>query len=79
MDSGRFLFSLYRNLTLSYSHAYIWSLIKFGKSRQVMSNQEAVDSIKGVKDAKSAAKQLSEEAVARKSSDDISVVVVKFQ
>jgi protein phosphatase 1L len=46
---------------------------------KVMSNQEAVDSIKGVKDAKSAAKQLSEEAVARRSSDDISVVVVKFQ
>ncbi|KAF2546998.1 hypothetical protein F2Q70_00023388 [Brassica cretica] len=45
---------------------------------KVMSNQEAVDSIKGIKDAKSAAKHLSEEAVARKSSDDISVVVVKF-
>ena len=44
-----------------------------------MSNQEAVDSVKGIKDAKSAAKRLAEEAVARKSSDDISVVVVKFQ
>jgi len=44
-----------------------------------MSNQEAVDSIKGIKDAKAAAKHLAEEAVARKSSDDISVVVVKFQ
>ncbi|WZZ42582.1 hypothetical protein YC2023_038841 [Brassica napus] len=46
---------------------------------KVMSNQEAVDSVKGIKDAKSAAKRLAEEAVARKSSDDISVVVVKFQ
>ncbi|CAN7117552.1 unnamed protein product [Brassica rapa subsp. narinosa] len=46
---------------------------------KVMSNQEAVDSVKGIKDAKSAAKRLAEEAVARKSSDDISVVVVRFQ
>ncbi|KAM7492570.1 hypothetical protein LguiA_035491 [Lonicera macranthoides] len=46
---------------------------------KVMSNQEAVDCIKNVKDARSAAKCLAEEAVARRSSDDISVIVVKFQ
>jgi len=44
---------------------------------KVMSNQEAVDSIKDIKDAQSAAKHLTEEAVARKSKDDISCIVVK--
>lgn len=43
-----------------------------------MSNQEATDAIKHVKDPRSAAKHLTEEALARKSSDDISVVVVRF-
>ncbi|KAK8300542.1 hypothetical protein E1A91_D05G402800v1 [Gossypium mustelinum] len=37
---------------------------------KVMSNQEAVDAIKGIKDARSAAKHLTE--------DDISIIVVKF-
>lgn len=46
---------------------------------KVMSNQEAVDCIKNVKDARSAAKQLTEEALARRSTDDISCVVVRFQ
>lgn len=46
---------------------------------KVMSNQEAVDTIKNIKDALSAAKRLTEEALNRKSSDDISCVVVKFQ
>lgn len=46
---------------------------------KVMSNQQAVDAIKDVKDARSAAKALTEEALKRKSSDDISCVVVKFQ
>lgn len=45
---------------------------------QVMSNQEAVDCIRGIKDAKRAAKHLNEEAIARKSTDDISCVVVRF-
>ncbi|KAJ6753783.1 PROTEIN PHOSPHATASE 2C 39-RELATED [Salix purpurea] len=45
---------------------------------KVMSNQEAVDSIKNIKDALSAAKRLTEEALNRRSSDDISCVVVKF-
>jgi protein phosphatase 1L len=44
-----------------------------------MSNQEAVDAVKNIKDALSAAKRLTEEALNRKSSDDISCVVVKFQ
>ncbi|KAI7750390.1 hypothetical protein M8C21_013406, partial [Ambrosia artemisiifolia] len=42
---------------------------------KVMSNQEAVDCIKNVKDAKVAAKQLTQEALAKKSSDDISCIV----
>lgn len=45
---------------------------------QVMSNQEAVDAVKDIKDAQAAAKHLTEAAVARKSSDDISCIVVKF-
>lgn len=46
---------------------------------KVMSNQEAVDSIKHIKDAQSAAKHLTEAAISRKSKDDISCIVVKFQ
>ena len=44
-----------------------------------MSNQEAVDLIKDIKDPNSAAKRLTEEALARKSRDDISCIVVRFQ
>ncbi|KAK3198874.1 hypothetical protein Dsin_022289 [Dipteronia sinensis] len=46
---------------------------------KVMTNQEAVDAIKNIKDARSAAKHLTEEALARQSTDDISCVVVRFQ
>ncbi|PSR95335.1 Protein like [Actinidia chinensis var. chinensis] len=46
---------------------------------KAMTNQEAVDSIKNIKDAHSAAKQLVAEAQSRKSRDDISCIVVKFQ
>lgn len=46
---------------------------------QVMSNQEAVDCIKHIKDAQSAAKRLTDEALSKKSKDDISCIVVKFQ
>ncbi|KAK9150193.1 hypothetical protein Syun_008502 [Stephania yunnanensis] len=45
---------------------------------KVMPNQDAVDAIKQIKDAQSAAKHLTEEAVSRKSKDDISCIVVKF-
>ncbi|KAJ7948678.1 Protein phosphatase 2C family protein [Quillaja saponaria] len=45
---------------------------------KVMSNQEAVDSIRQIKDARSAARHLTEEALNRKSSDDISCIVVRF-
>ncbi|CAL5335966.1 unnamed protein product [Camellia sinensis] len=45
---------------------------------QVMTNQEAVDCIKNIKDAKSAAKHLTEEALARNSSDDISCIVIRL-
>ncbi|GKU93090.1 hypothetical protein SLEP1_g6718 [Rubroshorea leprosula] len=45
---------------------------------KVMSNQEAVDTIKHLKDAQAAAKRLIEEAISRKSKDDISCIVVKF-
>ncbi|MED6216065.1 hypothetical protein PIB30_004095 [Stylosanthes scabra] len=46
---------------------------------KVMSNQEAVDSIKQIKDADAAAKHLIQEAVSKKSKDDISCIVVRFQ
>ncbi|KAK4849734.1 hypothetical protein QYF36_000363 [Acer negundo] len=46
---------------------------------KVMTNQEAVDAIKNIKDARSAAKHLTEEALVRQSTDDISCVVVRFQ
>ncbi|XP_077253892.1 putative protein phosphatase 2C 39 [Tasmannia lanceolata] len=45
---------------------------------KVMSNQEAVDSIRDIKDAQSAAMHLTEEALSRKSKDDISCIVVSF-
>lgn len=44
-----------------------------------MSNQEAVDAIKDIKDPRAAAKHLADEAVVKKSKDDISCVVVKFE
>lgn len=43
-----------------------------------MSNEEAVKCVRDIKDAKSAAKRLNEEAVARRSTDDISSIVVRF-
>lgn len=43
-----------------------------------MSNEEAVNSIRGIKDAQMAAKHLTDEALSRKSKDDISVIVVSF-
>ncbi|KAL6975857.1 protein-serine,threonine phosphatase [Sarracenia purpurea var. burkii] len=45
---------------------------------KVISNQEAVDCIKNIKDAPSAARHLTDEALSRKSRDDISCIVVKF-
>ncbi|EOX99474.1 Phosphatase 2C family protein isoform 1 [Theobroma cacao] len=44
---------------------------------KVMSNQEAVDTIKNIKDAQSAAKLLIEAAVSKKSKDDISCIVAE--
>ena len=46
---------------------------------KVMSNQEAVDLIKSIKDPQAAAKELIEEAVSKQSTDDISCIVVRFQ
>ncbi|ESQ50448.1 hypothetical protein EUTSA_v10002064mg [Eutrema salsugineum] len=46
---------------------------------KVMSNQEAVDAIKSIKDPQAAAKELIEEAIAKNSKDDISCIVVRFQ
>lgn len=46
---------------------------------KVLSNQEAADCIKDIKDARSAAKHLNEHALANGSTDDISCVVVRFQ
>ncbi|KAJ8755075.1 hypothetical protein K2173_016702 [Erythroxylum novogranatense] len=45
---------------------------------KVMPNQEAADIVMNIKDARSAAKRLTEEALNRKSADDISCIVVKF-
>ncbi|XP_009599627.1 probable protein phosphatase 2C 9 [Nicotiana tomentosiformis] len=46
---------------------------------KVMSNQEAVDIARSVKDPQKAAKQLTAEALKRDSKDDISCVVVRFR
>lgn len=46
---------------------------------QVMSNQDAVNCIRDIKDARLAAKRLNEEALERGSTDDISCVVIKFK
>ncbi|KAK4478985.1 hypothetical protein RD792_014492 [Penstemon davidsonii] len=46
--------------------------------RNVMSNQEAVDMIRHIRDPQSAAKRLTTEALARKSKDDISCIVIRF-
>ncbi|XWS54154.1 hypothetical protein CRYUN_Cryun10bG0064700 [Craigia yunnanensis] len=45
---------------------------------KVVSNQEAVDTIKNIKDAQLAAKLLIEAAISKKSKDDISCIVVRF-
>ncbi|XP_042499458.1 probable protein phosphatase 2C 44 isoform X2 [Macadamia integrifolia] len=45
---------------------------------KVMKNQEAVDLVKSVKDPQAAAKCLTMEALARKSKDDISCIVIRF-
>lgn len=59
------------------SEVLIWVLLLI--FRQVMSNEEAVDSIKSIKDPQLAAKHLALEARTRKSRDDISCIVVRFQ
>lgn len=46
---------------------------------QVMSNQEAVDCVKHIEDPRLASKHLTKEALTRKSRDDISCIVVRFQ
>lgn len=43
-----------------------------------MKNQEAVDLVKLTKDPQVAAKRLTAEALARKSKDDISCIVIRF-
>ncbi|XP_027101085.1 probable protein phosphatase 2C 44 isoform X2 [Coffea arabica] len=45
---------------------------------KVMKNQEAVDLVKSIKDPQAAAKRLTMEALARKSKDDISCIVIRF-
>lgn len=45
---------------------------------QVMSNQEAVNCIRDIKDARLAAKTLNEAAISKNSKDDISCIVVRF-
>lgn len=46
---------------------------------KVMSNQEVVDAIRDIVDPQIAAKHLTDEAIKRKSKDDISCIVVKFE
>lgn len=46
---------------------------------KVMSNQEAVDIVRGIKDSQKAAKQLAAKALKRDSKDDISCIVVRFR
>lgn len=46
---------------------------------KVMKNQEAVDLVKSIKDPQVAAKRLTTEALARKSKDDISCIVIRFR
>lgn len=43
-----------------------------------MANQEAVDKVRSIKDPQQAAKQLTMEALTRKSKDDISCIVIRF-
>lgn len=43
-----------------------------------MSNQEAVDIVKNIRDPQKAAKQLVQEALNRDSKDDISCIIVRF-
>ncbi|KAJ7299341.1 hypothetical protein O6H91_02G033700 [Diphasiastrum complanatum] len=45
---------------------------------KVVQNQEAVDLVRKIHDPKTAAKRLTDEALARKSKDDISCIVVRF-
>lgn len=45
---------------------------------KVMSNQEAVNCIRDIKDARLAAKTLNEAAISKNSKDDISCIVVRF-
>ncbi|GKV00350.1 hypothetical protein SLEP1_g13049 [Rubroshorea leprosula] len=45
---------------------------------KVMQNQEAVNLVKPIKDPQAAAKRLTMEALARKSKDDISCIVIRF-
>lgn len=61
------------------SLAYLCAAYNLLYLSQVMSNQEAVDAIKDAKVARAAAKLLTEMALKRKSSDDISCIVLKFQ
>lgn len=44
-----------------------------------MRNQEAVDLVANIKDPEVAAKRLTDEAINRKSKDDISCIVVRFR
>lgn len=45
---------------------------------KVMKNEEAVNLVKSIKDPQAAAKRLTTEALARKSKDDISCIVIRF-
>ncbi|MQM16802.1 hypothetical protein Taro_049763 [Colocasia esculenta] len=53
--------------------------LKRRRLKAVMKNQEAVDLVKPIKEPQAAAKRLTTEALARKSKDDISCIVIRFR
>lgn len=61
---------IYVSVSSSSSYFFGW---------QVVTNQEAIDIARKIKDPRKAAEQLTAEALKRDSKDDISCVVVKFK
>lgn len=58
---------------------YINYIVACMDMMQVMSNEDAVKCVRGIKDPRTAAKHLNVEAISRKTTDDVSTVVVRFR
>uniref|UniRef100_A0A803LVK0 PPM-type phosphatase domain-containing protein n=1 Tax=Chenopodium quinoa TaxID=63459 RepID=A0A803LVK0_CHEQI len=71
-----FLLLYFRDGNTMVRFIIFWIDTNVSNDLYVMNNQEAVDCIKNVKDAREAAKALIEEALHRNSTDDISVSIV---